>query len=95
MLKMIGMLLRLHRPTIRCRSCGYTGVADLSYANLVPWLAIMIAASVLYIAIASVFVWAAFYFSLNWPVGIFFTLIAAYFVLCHSPDLGCPVCNKR
>ena len=94
MLKLIGMLLRLYHPSITCKACGYVGVADMRYRSLLPWLGIMLLAACLYVAMATVFVWAAGYFALNWPVGIFFSLVAAHFIFLHTPDLGCPECDR-
>jgi hypothetical protein len=94
MLKLIAMMFRLYRPTLTCRLCGYKGVADMSYRTLVPWFAIMVLGLLLYTAMAALFVWAAIYFALNWPVGIFFACVAVYFFAWSNPDLSCPNCKR-
>lgn len=94
MLKLVGMLLRLYRPKIQCRSCGYTGRADLRYRTLLPWLALMTIAAALYIAFAAVFLGAGFYFLPNWIVGIPFALVALHFLFLWTPDLFCPNCGR-
>lgn len=94
MLKLIGMLLRLYHPSITYRSCGYIGVADMRYRVLLLWFALMLVALVFYVAIASLFVWAALWFSLNWPVGIFSAAVAFHFLVFHTPDLSCPKCER-
>ena len=94
LLKLIGMLLRVYYPRMHCRSCGYHGIADMRYRMLLPWLALMLIGSAMYLAFAAVYCWAGFYFIPNWVVGIPAACLALYFIFIYTPDLFCPKCSR-